>query len=225
MGSDDLFKKRKASQLKRKAPKREAYDKVLIVCEGEKTEPFYIEELRDFLKLSQANIRVSPDSDSSPDKVVEYAKKLIKSEKDDPYNHVFCVMDRDRHPTFDKAIAQIDGFSSKHTELHAIVSVPCFEYWILMHFVLSTKPWGASGESPCKELIKEELKKYISDYEKGNAQILRDLVAYQLDIAVVNSKKTMKSAVRTDTYNPSTMMYQLVEYLKELKASVENEKK
>ena len=46
MGSDDLFHKRKAKQtrdLKRKKDKRAPYDKVLIVCEGGKTEPNYFQ--------------------------------------------------------------------------------------------------------------------------------------------------------------------------------------
>ena len=44
MGSEDLFHKRKAKaadSLKRRKAKRSSYDKVLIVCEGEKTEPNY----------------------------------------------------------------------------------------------------------------------------------------------------------------------------------------
>ena len=40
MGTDDLFRKRKAKnarRLQRRAAKRDPYIKVLIVCEGEKT--------------------------------------------------------------------------------------------------------------------------------------------------------------------------------------------
>ena len=50
MGTDDLFHKRKArkvTQLQRAKESREPYDKVLIVCEGEKTEPHYLMALRD----------------------------------------------------------------------------------------------------------------------------------------------------------------------------------
>lgn len=100
MGTDDLFHKRKATkvtQLQRAKESREPYDKVLIVCEGEKTEPHYLMELRGHLKLSQANIKIDPNSDSSPTSVVKYTKELIKESPKDPYDHVFCVIDRDRH--------------------------------------------------------------------------------------------------------------------------------
>jgi hypothetical protein len=47
MGSDNLFHKRKARQiesLRRKKARRASYETVLIVCEGEKTEPNYFKE-------------------------------------------------------------------------------------------------------------------------------------------------------------------------------------
>jgi len=62
MGSDNLFHRRKAKKadaLRREAQKREPYDVVLIVCEGDKTEPNYFKELRDAFKLSTANIRIA----------------------------------------------------------------------------------------------------------------------------------------------------------------------
>jgi len=51
MGSDDLFHKRKAKnaqQLARRKARRAPYAKVLIVCEGEKTEPLYLNDLKDY---------------------------------------------------------------------------------------------------------------------------------------------------------------------------------
>ncbi len=43
-------KPRRGKQLQRKVPKRKPYDRVLIVCEGEKTEPIYFEDLCDVVK-------------------------------------------------------------------------------------------------------------------------------------------------------------------------------
>lgn len=56
MGSDDLFKKRKARKLRdisRKKRTRELYKRVLIVCEGQKTEPLYFNSLREEYRLQQ----------------------------------------------------------------------------------------------------------------------------------------------------------------------------
>jgi hypothetical protein len=100
MAPDQLFHRRKAKKvaaLRREAQKREPYDVVLIVCEGGKTEPNYLKELRDAFKLSTANIRIAGDEcGSSPRSVVNFALTEYRREK--KYNRIFCVFDRDRHP-------------------------------------------------------------------------------------------------------------------------------
>ena len=220
MGTDDLFKRRKARNAKaisRQREKREPYDKVLIVCEGEKTEPYYITVLRDYFGLSQANIVIDPKSDSSPSSVVKYAKELIKENSNDPYNHVYCVIDRDRHMDFQKAVDQVNGFRAKGTELHLIISNPCFEYWILLHYVYTTKIFGTSGNSPCQELISTELKRYIPDYEKGNASMMANLVQDNLGRAIANAIRSFETAERNGTDTPKTEMHLLIQYLRNLK--------
>ena len=220
MGTDNLFSRRKAAkvtQLQRAKNSREPYDKVLIVCEGEKTEPHYLIALRDHLKLSQTNIKIDPDCDSSPTSVVKYAKELIKESFKDPYDHVFCVIDRDRHADFDTAIAQIYGYRKKDTKLHAIVSNPCFEFWILLHFDYTTKLFGTSGDSPCMDLIKNNLKVFIKNYEKGDKAIMPHIIKSGLEMAATNAKRANETAKRNDTGNPTTQMDELVDYLKNLR--------
>ena len=220
MGTDDLFKRKKQSAIKsskRRLELRDSYDKVLIVTEGEKTEPLYLSAVRDYFGLNQANIVIDPKSDSSPTSVVKHAKALINENKTDPYSHVYCVIDRDRHADFDKALNQVAGFKNKDTKLHTIVSTPCFEYWILLHFIYTAKSFGTSGDSPCQELIDNELKQYIPNYEKGNTSILIELVKNQLDTALANAKRSFDEALRRGTENPKTEMHLLIEYLKNLK--------
>ncbi len=220
MGTDDLFKKRKsrnAKSTKRRGEVRESYDKVLIVCEGEKTEAFYMLALRDHLGLSQANIEIDPNSDSSPTSVVAYAKKLIVENRTDPYNHAYCIIDRDEHADYQKAVDQVNGYRNKETKLHLIVSDPCFEYWILLHYTYTTKVFGTSGGSPCKELISQELKQYIADYEKGDASIMQGLVEGQLTTALVHAARSEKAAKIAGVDSPRTQMHMLVNYLKQLK--------
>ena len=69
MGTDDLFHKRKsreAESLRRQAAKRAPYDVVLIVCKGEKTEPYYFKGLREHLQLSNANIVIADNANLIP---------------------------------------------------------------------------------------------------------------------------------------------------------------
>jgi len=62
MGSDDLFHKRKAKRAeehRREIARRDPYERILIVCEGEKTEPNYFRWLRDRFRLNSANIVIA----------------------------------------------------------------------------------------------------------------------------------------------------------------------
>lgn len=79
MGSEDLFHKRKAKKQQdtaRQKANRKPYDNVLIVCEGEKTEPYYFEEMRVYLDLDSANVAIDGSCGSSPKSVVEHAQNL-----------------------------------------------------------------------------------------------------------------------------------------------------
>ncbi len=221
MGTDDLFKRRKAKKadaIARGKELRESYDKVLIVCEGEKTEPIYLEALRAFFDLSQTNIVIDPKSDSSPTSVVKYAKKQITKETEAPYDRVFCVIDRDRHADFHDALNLIEGFRSRYTKLEKIVSNPCFEYWLLLHFEYTTMGFGTSGGSPCDDLISKKLKIYIPNYVKANIDSIEALINRpQIEQAVKFAQRANDTAQQEDRASPITEMPTLVEYLKNLK--------
>ena len=94
MGSDDFHHKRKARaarSFRRKLARRAQYDMVLIVCEGEKTEPNYFRALIDDLKLNTANVKIARNTaGSSPRNVVDTGRKEYKKEKD--YDAVILAM-------------------------------------------------------------------------------------------------------------------------------------
>ena len=70
---------RQHAQLERKLNKRPSYDRILIVCEGSKTEPFYLKEIRQTYRLHTANVEVRPcQLGTAPIQVVQYAKELFE---------------------------------------------------------------------------------------------------------------------------------------------------
>lgn len=220
MGSDDIFHKRKAKtakQLARRKASRASYERVLIVCEGSKTEPNYFCALVSDLELNSANVEIDGGCDPSPKSIVEYAKRLYIAEKKtgNGFDKVFCVFDKDSHETYDDALICIQSMKPKDVFV-SINSIPCFEYWLLLHFNFTTKPFEASGNgSSCANLI-DELKKYLPDYEKGDDNIYRELSG-QMDRAIAYSKRALTQAEGNGTDNPTTYVYELVEYLQHLK--------
>jgi|SaaInlV_100m_DNA_6_1039743.scaffolds.fasta_scaffold05127_1 hypothetical protein len=208
----------------RKTKTRYSGDIVLIICEGIQTEPNYLTELKDYLCLDQAAIHIVPSQGSAPNSVVKHAKNAIKEacEKGNPYGKVYCVIDKDQHPTYISSLQSIKDFNESarkkcDTVLCAIPSVPCFEYWILMHYNQSTQNFGTSGHSPCGQLISTALRTHVPGYQKADRSFAKKLIAQRLKIARVNSAITLKRAQSAGTDDPSTKMHLLVDELEHLK--------
>jgi len=220
VGSDDLHHKRNsrhARDLARRKSSRKSYDRVLVVCEGLKTEPNYLRELIDYLKLSSANVEVDGNSGSSPISVVRHAKRRYREEKEkgDIYDRVFCVFDKDTHARYAEAI-RISEISKPIGVFQAVPSVPCFEYWLLLHFEFSTQPYVVNGgKNACAHLI-GDLRSYMPDYAKGNGGVFKDLMN-KTDQAIINSKRALDQAAASGTDNPTTRVHELVEYLQQIK--------
>jgi len=206
-----------ARDLARKQARRSTYDRVLIVCEGTKTEPNYIRKLIDFLELNTANVEVDGDSGSSPVSVVEHSKKRYNEEKrtGNAFDRVFCVFDKDSHESYNRALDEVKKAKPKYI-FKAITSVPCFEYWLLLHYEFSTKEFVVIGtKSACANLT-DHLRKFFPAYSKGNANTYNEIKS-QTTRAIDRSKWALKQARENERDNPSTLMHELVEYLNHLK--------
>ncbi len=203
---------RRRGQLQRRGPEREPYDRVLILCEGEKTEPSYFRSLVDQFRLSTANIDVAA-SGSDPRSLVNRAKRLRDDEKrrGDRYDAVYCVFDRDEHAHFDTAT-----FEAHSAKLKLARSWPCFEFWLLLHFVYHRRPYAPSGNRTAAENCVKELRQYLPGYTKGNAGVFEELED-RMENAKSNARLALSDVEATARYDPSTEVHCLVEYLQTLK--------
>ncbi|APA47936.1 RloB domain-containing protein [Campylobacter coli] len=214
MGTDDLRKKRKTKIRDRKTRKNE-YEAILIVCEGEKTEINYLKQLKNFFRLNNITIDIIPSENSSPLQVVKFAKK--KNDLFD-YNEVYCVFDKDTHANFIKAQKECEKYikeyikEDKNFKFEAIISNPCFEFWILLHFTCTTKPFGTN--SPCNELINKDLKIYIKDYKKDYN--FTNIIKQNLSTAITNARKANKEAEKNNYESSYTFMDKLAIKFQEL---------
>ncbi len=199
---------------------RKLYARMLIISEGEKTEPTYFKTVIKKYDLRKENITIiQSSSGSAPMSVAESTEKEIKKAEasGNPYNHVFCVVDRDEHENFDdacnKMLQTCKDMENKDDVLAR--SWPCFEYWLLSHYTFTRAPFTRKGDnSPCKTCL-TELAKHINVYEKNHTSF--DTLMDKLDTAITNAKQSCKDADRTDEPNPSTEVYKILECLKKLK--------
>ncbi|MBV4459410.1 RloB family protein [Pseudomonas sp. COR58] len=218
MGTDNLFHKRKAQKLQRNKPSRKPYEKVLIVCEGRKTEPNYFNELKDFYEIDTANIHISGDCGSDPISVVRHGEDLFKeaAKTSEPFDKVFCVFDRDNFgEKFHDAIRLIDSLKPKNT-YKAITSTPCFEIWLILHYTYISTSIETVGKKSCGARTLEELHKYWPEYNKGHQGVFEHLFN-QLDSAKSLSARLINDSKNTGSTNPLTLVHELVEYLQNVK--------
>lgn len=205
-------KPRSAATYRRGRPVREPYDLVLIVCEGEKTEPEYFTSLKQAYRLSSANIRINHGDGSDPVSIVKYAL-----ERGHEFDRVFCVFDRNGHQNYQQALDKIAGSSlGKRGKLEAITSVPCFEIWILLHFAYSTAPFVKTGNKSACDKVVDAIRDHLPTYQKAFAGVFEHLQP-RVNDAVSHGKQLVQYNQDTGSENPATRVHELVKFLRNLK--------
>ena len=209
---------RSSQSLNRRRPSRNSRDRALIVCEGEKTEPAYLADLIQSLGLSSADVRVcGKECGSDPKSIYLYAMDVFQQDGD--YDTIFCVFDRDGHTTYDWAYKKILGTTLPGSKkVFCINSVPCFEYWLILHFSNTSAPIVSGGGKSSGEKAVSELRKYIPSYGKGAVGVY-DSTKERMPEAIKRSKAVLVEGLKTGSENPLTFMHQLVEHLKKMAAT------
>jgi len=193
---------------KRKIRKKYVRNTILILCEGEKTEPNYFKVFKEKLKKFNIVLEVMGDGYNT-DSLVEQAIEL-KNQKEinkEPYLEVWCVFDRD---SFSKQNFNRAFEIANSNNIKTAYSNEAFEIWYLLHF-----EYCIAGISR-KQYI-EKLEGYLEKYEKNDKTMYQKLVKKQ-DIAIQNAEKLLDrytSATSKYDMNPSTTVFRLVERLNE----------
>lgn len=222
MGSEDRFHKRKAragAELQRTQRERARNKRVLIVCEGTKTEPHYLRELLDDLHIRPQAVRVAPNDGVSPDRVVAHALALYDEDAKagDAFDRVYCVFDRDKHTTFDAAVQRTKDLTAAGKPFEAITSTPCFEVWLLLHFGYTDQPFHAAGEKSVGGQVVAALKKKpgFAKYDKGQKGVY-GLLKSELANALNHAERLRKHGAKTGSINPATDVDALVKAIRAL---------
>jgi len=198
---------------KRRSRGRALKTTILIVGEGDKTEPNYFRELRrEDAVATRFAVTVKKGRGRSPEAVVREAVQHKKRQKSggEGYDEVWCVVDVEG-----PANRQLIGDAEKLARRNGVtlcLSNPCFEIWLLAHFERTAKPYN-----DCKETI-EQLKKHWrehcgQDYRKNDDRLYHR-VAARTPTAIANAKWVRETHFRntrsTADCNSSTDVYRLV---------------
>ncbi len=222
MGRDYAPKERQRAQLERKQKRRASYDRILIVCEGSKTEPDYFNAIRSTYRLHTANVVVRPsERGTAPIQVVQYAEELFKNGdqrriQKRAFEQVFAVFDRDDHASYSEALRLAESLDKKlkndngaFARFRAIASVPSFELWLLLHFEDVVAPIR-------RDEVMRRLKRHIPGYEKGENQAFA-ATSSKLDTALQRADTLIKRFTAHMGSEPFTDVGDLVRLMTSLR--------
>ena len=203
------------NRIRRISRKRKPKKTILIVCEGEKTERYYLNGLKREETVSEVfAITVVPGRGGSRSQIIERAinQKAQRGEMD----VVLCVFDTESLETTqakeDLAAARQEADRNNIT---LYMSNPAFEVWFLAHFRRTSRSFRNCA-AVIVELDREWRAAFGQPYDKSDVQVYQRLATHIQD-AVTNAKMVVeidhKEKPDIADRNSSTDFYQLVERL------------
>lgn len=187
---------------------------ILIVCEGENTEPSYFNQFR----LSSATIKSVGEGYNTTSLV----NRAIQLANEKQYEQVWCVFDKDdfAEDDFNTAIQIAEAVKFK-----VVYSNQSFEYWLILHF--DDHQGGGMHRSHYNKKINDLLKPFDVNYDGNRSKKVNEDFFELLDgIDKKTDKKRIDLAITRATRNfnqfdhknpakeeSSTTVFRLVEEL------------
>lgn len=193
----------------RPKPRYKPQPKVLVICEDTKSGKRYLEDASQHFRV-KIQVEIIHCGKTDPKGIV---KEAISRQK--KFDHIFCAIDRDTHQNFDEALI----LAKTAEKVDVIVSYPCFEFWLLLHFGYNRKPYAAAGKHSAADLLIKDLCTYpdLENYEKGkDLSIFKLLVGKRFDEARRIAPKVLAEAIASEEMNPSTRLHELIDLFEKL---------
>lgn len=214
---EPTLERRYARQSKRRKA-RQIVCKILIVCEGTKTEPNYFKA---FQKINQGTFvydievkGLGKNTINVVDKAIDLRNKAMGTESE--YDRVWAVFDKDSFPE-KNFNAAVNKAHSNHIE--CAWSNEAFELWYLYHFTnrITPMPRDLYKESISKAVNcsgKYKQKNYIYEKNKPENFKIMTTCGSQIDaIRWAEAKSKEYIDRRYAKHNPCTMVFKLVQQL------------
>jgi len=196
--------------IQRRGPSRQPKYRILVVCEGKKTEPGYLKRFQHHVRNPRVHVE-SLGPAGVPRSVVEaaitgrrVADEDARRQRDENlrWDQVWAVFDIDDHPN----VAEAKQLALANDILLA-VSNPCFELWAFLHFA------DQRGHIE-RTKLRAALQNHLPGYDKELA-FARMHAGY--DDAVRRAQELDDAAMRADRAgrNPTTGVYLLTEVIRQ----------
>jgi hypothetical protein len=203
-------RRNRVRRLGRREPSHEPKQRILIVCEGTRTEPQYLQRFERACQNSRFTIRIAREH-GVPKTLVTAAKDRKRLAEADAsrqgdenpgFDSVWCVFDVDEHHYIPDVLQM-----ARDNGIELAISNPCFELWLLLHF----------RESPGAQL-RARIHEMLSSYVRGGYNKVVEFTEYSAGYprAVARAKRMDETAQSCGKpgQNPTTGVYRLTELIR-----------
>ena len=203
---------RSAASFRRGPSKYNTQARVLVLCEDSKSSKIYLEDASRHFRAT-TKVEIAHPNCTDPLGIVNAAVRQQGN-----FDVVYCVVDRDTHANWDRAINMAHG----HSKVKLVRSFPCFEFWLLLHFEYTRAGYARAGKDSAAAQVVRDLKKKpgMSKYDKGSIEgLFGSLCGESEDIlttACDRGDRTLHEAAQDGEPNPSTEMQILIRVLRKL---------
>jgi hypothetical protein len=205
-------RRRAEQRLARRKASRASLPAILIICEGQETEPNYLGGYCDARGINRANVRIVPgDGDTDAVRLVRKAHKRFAVDRD--FDAVFVVCDcagEDLTKARALAAKPLKNASGQTISVNLVVSNPCFEYWLLLHFEYLAPAFLTAAN------VVELLRCHVTDYHKADRLIFAK-AGGGLERSLGNTVRLKAALAAVGAQSPDTNMPDLIEKLNSLR--------
>ena len=165
-----------------------------VFCEGEKTEPLYINGYINYFHSNNRKIILVEDTKyNTPVQLVDVA--IEAKNKGIEGDIVWVVFDRESTAKYPHELHLSARNKANANGIEIAFSNVCFEYWLLLHFSYSAAPYSSCDDLLNRSNLKSELKRLgINHYDKGLPLIFDKLKELYLN-AVTNASRLKTQAL------------------------------
>jgi RloB-like protein len=167
-----------------------------IYCEGEKTEPIYLNKYIEKKHPGNRELKVFKVEKTKKNTPIQLVDVAVKAKNDGncPDDDIFWVVyDREAEAEYSNELHKKAADKAKANGVQVALSNVCFELWLLLHFESVAAPY-----SSCDNLLKDsKLKAYLKNlgidkYAKADKKIF-DLISGNISTARDRTKAMNKA--------------------------------
>lgn len=197
---------RKRNYSSRRVSSRHIRNRILILCEGKKTEPNYFRKFPVDIELVEIEVDgTGKNTISIIDEAYDRGQRA--SNEYQPYNQIWCVFDRDSFPV-DRFKDALSLARRKH--IRVAYSNECFELWYYLHY-------NYLDSALSRNDYPDKLTELMGQRYKKNDKNMYELLKEKQKNAIENANKLLSSYsyCNPEKDNPSTTVHELVKVLNE----------